>query len=282
MFQNLADFLSALLSAFVRQCVLGFGLVAVLGVLLALSQRWIFIYLFRVIGLRGVVWWTGWLGTPIHELSHVVVALACGIKVTKVQLYDPDPTDGKLGFVRYIKPELKPTQLHKVVGTFLLGIAPLFGGGLVLLAVLHLVCPGAPLVFEGARKYAQQVVSAPPDVVLAGFLQLAKTTYQAIFLNGALSWRPWVFLYVAMCVGAHLAPSRADLEGGLVGFLVVLGLGLFANAIALLLGARPESAGLAIARFTGPLAALLLIALVLNVGNLVLSFLLSYAFGRRA
>ncbi len=282
MLHNVAEFLSALLSAFARQLVLGFGLVAILGVLLSLSQRWIFLYLYRVIGLRGVVWSTGWLGTPIHELSHVIVAVACGIKVTKVQLYDPDPDDGKLGFVRYIKPELKPTQLHKVVGTFLLGIAPLFGGGLVLLSVLYLVCPGAPLVFEAARKYAQMVVSAPPDAVLRGFVELLRTTYHAIFLQGALSWRPWVFLYVSMCVGAHLAPSRADMEGGLVGFLVVLGLGLFANAIALLLGANPQTAGLAIARFTGPLAALLLIALVLNAGNLVLSFLLSYAFGRRA
>ena len=83
MIQNVADFLGVLLSAFARQLVLGFGLVAILGVLLALTQRWIFLHLFRVIGLRGVVWWTGWLGTPIHELSHVIVALACGIKVTK-------------------------------------------------------------------------------------------------------------------------------------------------------------------------------------------------------
>jgi hypothetical protein len=53
------------------------------------------------------------------------------------------------------------------------------------------------------------------------------------------------------------------------------------DAIALLLGANPQAAGIGIARFTGPLAALLLFALVLNLGNLVLSFLLAYAFGRK-
>lgn len=280
MVHNLAEFFTALASAFIRQVVLGFGMIALLGVILSLLQKWIFIHLYRAIGLKGVVLWTGWLGTPIHELSHLVMCFLFRVEVTKFSLYEPDPQNGTLGFVRYRVPELKPSQLHKVIGTFVMGVAPLFGGALFLLALLHLLTPNAaPVLAEGAR-FANLVEAAPPDAVVRGFAGLVKTVYATIFADGAASWRPWLFLYAAMCVGAHLAPSRPDLTGGLVGLLVLLGVGLFLDAIALLIGWKPANAAEAIARLTGPLTVLLLLAAVLNCGNLLIALALSTVFRR--
>lgn len=276
MVQNVAEFLTALSSAFCRQVVLGFGLLAVVGALLSLTQRWIFLFLYRAVGLKGVVTWTGWLGTPLHELSHVVVGKLFLVEITRVKLWEADPTDGVLGYVRYRVPRLRPAELHKVVGTFLMGVAPLFGGALFLLAALHLTSrDAAPLLVE-ARRFAVLAETAPPDALGRGFVALVKAVYLTIFADGALSWRPWLFLYVAMCVGAHLAPSRADLQGGLGGLVVLLVLALFANSIALLVGAHPANAANVLARLTGPLTVMLLLALVLNCGNLALAALLSW------
>lgn len=280
MVQNVAEFLSALASAFCRQVVLGFGLVAILGLLLALTQRWIFLLLYRAIGLKGVVTWTGWLGTPLHELSHVIVGKLFFIEITKVKLWEPDPDDGVLGFVRYRVPQLRWAELHKVVGTFLMGVAPLFGGALFLLAALHLSSADTAPLFAEARRFALLAESAPPDAVARGFVTLTRAVYACVFSAGLESWRPWVFLYVAMCAGAHLAPSRADLQGGFGGLVVLLVLALFANSVALLAGARPEHAAEALARLTGPLTVMLLLALVLNCGNLVLAALLSWLVPR--
>lgn len=276
MVQNVADFMTALTSAFCRQVVLGFGLLALVGLLLSLTQRWIFLLLYRAIGLKGIVTWTGWLGTPLHELSHVVVGKLFLVEITKVKLWEPDPTDGVLGYVRYRVPRLRPAELHKVVGTFLMGIAPLFGGALFLLAALHLTSRDPAAMFAEARRFATLAESAPPDALGRGFVALVKAVYLTIFAEGPLSWRPWVFLYVAMCVGAHLAPSRADLQGGLSGLLVLLVAALFANAIALLLRAQPANAANVLARVTGPLTVMLLVALVLNCGNLALAAVLSW------
>jgi hypothetical protein len=278
--QNVADFLSALTSAFCRQVVLGFGLLAVLGVLLALTQRWIFLLLYRAIGLKGVVTWTGWLGTPLHELSHYVVGKVFFIEITRIKLWEPDPDDGVLGYVRYRVPQLRWSELHKVVGTFLMGVAPLFGGALFLLAALHLSSVDTTTLFAEARRFAVLAESAPPDAVGRGFASLTRAVYSTVFSAGLGSWRPWLFLYLAMCVGAHLAPSRADLQGGFGGFLVLLVLALFANAIALLAGARPANAAEALARLTGPLTVMLLLALVLNCGNLALAAVLSWTVPR--
>lgn len=276
MVHNVAEFVSALMSAFCRQVVLGFGFMALVSVLLSLTQRWIFQRLYQAIGLKGVVTWTGWLGTPIHELSHYVVGKLFFIEITALKLYEPDPDNGVLGYVRYRIPQMRWAELHKVVGTFLMGVAPIFGGALFLLCALALTVKDPHAMFAEGQRFARLVEARPADEVLRGFVTLVKTVYASIFAQGAASWRPWVFLYVAMCVGSHLAPSRADLQGGFWGFIVLLVVGLFANAIALLLGANPANAAEALARLTGPLTVVLLVALVLNCGNLLLAALLSW------
>lgn len=271
---QLAEFCSALFSALARQLVLGFGLLAVLGVVLFLLQKWTFILLSRAIGFRGVILWTGWLGTPIHELSHVLVGKLTGIEIKEVKLWDPDPRAGVLGYVRYVVPPLRLRNLHSVIGTFLMGVAPLFGGALVILLALQLLAPRPEVVWTEAERLALLVERAPPRAIGQGFLELIQQVYQAIFAHGALSWRPWLFLYVAMAVGSHLAPSRADMEGGLPGLLVILGLFALVDAVWLILGRDPARSAEALARLTGPVAALLIVATVLCAGNLALAWLL--------
>lgn len=284
---SVASFLIDLFSMLVRQLVLGLGLLAGLGLLLFVVQRWTQTLLVRAIGWRGLVCWTGWLGTPVHEMSHVVVGFAFRVKIVEVRLFQPDPRTGVLGYVRYQVPRLHWSELHRVIGTFLMGIAPLFGGALVLLAAFRLLIPGAAAALEEAERCAGLLVTAPPSEVWRGLVDLVRSVYGAVFAGGAASPRPWLFLYVALAVGNHLAPSRADLEGGMPGLLVLGGLAIAANAVALLVRVHvpavdPLLAVGWLARATGPLAVLLLLALTLNCGNLALASVLALIMPRRA
>ncbi len=214
-------------------------------------------------------------GTPIHELSHVVVGTLCRIKITEVKLFRPDARSGVLGYVRYERPHLRWRETPQLIGTFLMGVAPLFGGSLVLLGALWLLAPRPELLWDQARAFADHAAGASPAILFQELQTLIHCSYRALFAEGFASFRPWLFLYVALAVGAHLAPSRADLQGGLLGLLVLLGLGLLADALALLAGAAPAQATAFLTRLTSPLVALLLLALTLSCVNLVLAGLLS-------
>ena len=72
----MVDTITAAGEATVRQLVLGVGPLFVIGALLYVCQRWTQRLLAQVIGWRGVVYWTGWLGTPVHELSHAAFTTA--------------------------------------------------------------------------------------------------------------------------------------------------------------------------------------------------------------
>ncbi len=265
------------LDALWRQLVLGLGLVFALGALLYAVQWATHRALHKAIGFRGIVIWTGWLGTPVHEFSHYVVGKLFGLDITEVKPFAPDPQTGVLGYVAYRRPELSLTSLHKVIGTFAMGIAPLFGGTAVLWAASRLLIdPASDGSFRReARELTELVTTGGPMDVLRGFYELTASLYGAVFQHGAGDWRTWVFLYVALAVGAHLAPSSADLKGGLRGFLVLCGVALLANTIALLAGAQPTDAVAPLASASSWAAALLILALMLNLGNLAVSWLLA-------
>jgi hypothetical protein len=259
--------------ATLRQLVIGLGPLFLTGTLLFFCQRFTQKLMSRVIGWKGIVYWTGWMGTPVHEASHWLVGKLCGLEITEVKLFSPDERTGVLGYVKYVVPELKPSQLHKVVGTFLTGMAPLFGGTLViLLAWVVLIHPEADGRYgREIQEFMQLAATGAPQEVATGFKELQESVYGAVFAHGPKHPQSWIFLYIALAVGAHLAPSRADLQGGLVGFVVLLVLAILGNLGAVAAGYDPEKVTQALSRGTAPLTVLLVFALSLNLGNLSLA-----------
>lgn len=275
MLQSLANFVSELFSILGRQLVIGLGLPVLLGVTLFFLQRYLQQTMARLVGWKAVVYYTGWIGTPIHEASHYVVGRLFGITIDEVKFFEPDLESGVLGYVRYRVPRFELKNTHRIIGTCMMGLAPLLGGGLVLAGGLLLIAPHEPLL-KAADQFAHLSMGSGPADVVSGFFGLIAAVWNGIFHYGWLDPRPWLFIYLALGVGAHLAPSKKDLEGAWPGALVFLGLLLTFDAVGLLVAhlAQVEvpvgKVARAINTVTGPLAALLVLALAINLGNLVI------------
>ncbi len=187
----------------------------------AVQQR-----LARSLGWRAVLL-TGWLGTPIHELSHAVTCWIFGHRIDDIQLFSPDPRTGRLG---YVKHSFQSGHWWQELGTVAIATAPLFGGGAVLLALAGWFYPDSvreawnAFTFDDRRSIVAQLqqLSIPLTTLLGGIFQW----------NNWGTVRLWVFLYLVLCVGCHWAPSRTDYQGAIRG-AVVLGFMLFAAGILL-------------------------------------------------
>ena len=77
-------------------------------------------------------------GTILHELSHLFAAVFTGCYITRVSLFKPNPRTGLLGFVEYTQPRDK----WIVFRNFLVGFAPFFGCGLILLIFQYFISGG--------------------------------------------------------------------------------------------------------------------------------------------
>ena len=216
-----------------------------------------------VLGSRCAVYTTGWIGTTIHELSHLVVFLIFRIKVIEFKPFSPDFENETFGYVRYLADAKNP--FHRL-GCALAGIAPLAVGISLIFAL------GSFLVSDFALAFAQvgstSMYAGTPDALY--YLHIVvNATFGAI---GSLldyanlgRWQFWLFVYVSTCVACHFAPSRQDIRGIGPGILVGASLIFMVNAVVALFWTKPFSYGLYCWEVLGLVLGLLGIALGLSL-----------------
>jgi hypothetical protein len=210
---------------------------------------------------------------PVHELSHAAACLVFGHKIKRMRLFAPDRATGRLGDVVH---SFDPKSLWQQLGRFFIGIAPLVGGALALWALSVSLGP------TDVRFQPLAAGAGPGDAVAAAIRQ------GAALLRGLADpavlghWTTWAFLYLCLCVGAHMAPSSTDLKGGALGLALALAALLLLNLVVALCGGRLDALeGLALAA-VAPLLVLLLLALILGVGFLLVVLLLTAPLPERA
>jgi hypothetical protein len=225
---------------------LAVGGFALLLALLHLQERLGSRYLAHQLGWRAVLL-TGWLGVPLHELSHLVAALVFRHRIIAWSLLDPDPVSGTLGYVRHAYSQRSIWQL---LGTFFIGVAPLAMGGLALGALVCWMVPPhrlsellTPALATSARSPTELL-----DLLRASGVALAGAIWQERSALLPLQ------IYLGVCIANHIAPSAPDLKGALPGAGLLLLLLLLA---ALLLA----QGGRSLAGVLAPLAVLALLYL---------------------
>lgn len=248
-----------------RQLALLLGPFALLALLLRVLETTVSRRLVSRLGFRAVLV-TGWLGVPVHELSHVVACVLFGHKVERVQLFAPDARTATLGSVRHA---WNPRNPWAQAGRLVIGVAPLLGGSAVLWWLSRTLgpTPAAVPVLDAASDWTAVAHGAWEHARVLGGSFLHAETWT--------SGRTWLFLYLALCVGMHSAPSGADLRGARTGLLVFGVILLLANGIAVLSGADPRAAESILLQGTLPVLALLGLALVLSVLSGIAVFVLT-------
>ena len=221
----------------------------------------------------GAIWLTGWLGVPVHELSHAATCLLFGHKVKRLRLFAPDQATGRLGDVQHA---YDPKSLWAQLGRFFIGIAPLVGGSLALWALSAALGPPGlgfePLAAGAGPAEAVSAAIAQGAALLRGLAEPAVLGH----------WTTWVFLYLCLCIGAHMAPSGPDLKGGVVGLALALAALLLVNFVVALCGGQLAGLERLALAVVAPLLVLLLLALILGVAFLLLVLLLTAPLPDRA
>lgn len=183
-------------------------------------------------GWRGVLV-TGWLGVPLHELSHLVTAKLFGHRIVGVAFFDPDPATGTLGYVRHSHSKRTAFQL---VGNVIIGIAPLLFGALAIAALLAWMV--GPDELRRLCTPPQRTLHDVADLKLVArdAFAMAWRLLQAIWKHRTW-WLP-LQIYLGICVASHCTPSDVDMEGSWAGGLVVAFAAIGGIALAAALGVK--------------------------------------------
>ncbi len=197
------------------------GVVYVAGFLISLINR----FFYRCTGHgRAVCLATGLIGTPVHELSHAVMCLLFGHRITGMKLYSPDESNGVLGYVNH---SYNRRNLYQVTGNYFIGVAPILAGTAFLYFLIRLMLPS---VFAETEEYLAEFAG----IAASGFSSDWFSYFFAV-IGGILrslftvdfGVKTVIFLVICLCVSLHMNLSGADIRGSL-GALPIIAILLFA------------------------------------------------------
>ena len=139
-------------------------------------------------------------GTIAHETSHALAALLMGARITKFSVI---PSGDTLGHVEYTVPKIP------IIGNVVISIAPLIG------------CPAILLLIS---IYSGLNFDLHPDSfdILTETRFLLDGTYSFITGLDYQNWKTYVFLYLALTLGAGAAPSKTDIISMFPGLIVIV------------------------------------------------------------
>jgi len=169
--------------------------------------------LWKTFDWRGVMF-LAWLGTPVHEISHLIGCVVGRNRIEGFAIFSPDKESGSLGYVTHSYE--RSSLYQRVFGNTLVALAPFFGGAAAIYFLTHLAYPQLLREFGAAPALEWRTfvsLGALSDFA-SGWKSTALHFYY--FLTDARNLHDgwfWVYLWGMISLGAHLSPSRSDFEG---------------------------------------------------------------------
>lgn len=167
---------------------------------------------------------TGFIGTVVHELSHLIMCLIFRHKITEVSLFRPisGQLDGVLGYVGH---SYNKNSLYQSMGNFFIGIAPLIGGTVVIVFLFKLLLPSMykeVIANISINDYIKHINNFELITTFKIFINDILFVIKKMFWNKDMfSFNYIVFLFAMYSISTHMSLSNADLKGSLSGIAII-------------------------------------------------------------
>lgn len=218
--------MAILIQNILMQLVFFIGVVYAVGFLISLLNR---LFYGLVDHSKAVCYATGFIGTPVHELSHALMCVVFGHKIDEIKLFQVDDENGVLGYVRH---GYNPKNVYQRVGNYFISVAPIVCGTMVLYLLIKWLLPETFTMMSAYltafSRYASKGLTMQNVSYLIGtFTGMAETLFFSYTVGS--SW--WVFVVLALCISLHQNLSGADIKGSLSALPILVGLLIVVNAV---------------------------------------------------
>lgn len=246
------------------------GIFIVVGLLLGFLEKLSNTFLVRAFGHRAVLL-TAWIGTPIHELGHLIQCFIWGHRVTRVKLLQLNNPNGVLGYVEH---QYNLNSIYQQVGNFFIGLGPIFSGIGSLIGGMYLLMPQSYANFK--EEIHQNISFEKLDVnVLKMIGGAVIAIIKSLFtLHNLINPSFWIFLLIAISISSHIGLSKADIQNSVNGLVTLFSLLFLVNIGAGFLHVNAYSLVVKIAEYNAYVLAFSSIAILFSLITLGISFFL--------
>lgn len=210
------------------QLVFTVGFIMLYGGLISLCNR----FFYDACGdtAFGIVRLTGYVGTPIHELSHALMCVLFGHTVKKIRMFGDAKRSKTLGYVEHT---YYRRNLYHQIGNFFIGVSPVLAGGAVILLLVRILTPD---LYFGMRAETVEIGAVfasrfDGDALLSLLSGIGSVLGVLFSLESLTDWRWWICMVLSFSIAIHMEVSRSDIRSGVRGLGVIAALLLVADII---------------------------------------------------
>jgi len=175
------------------------GLLFVFGLMLYFISKFTRTTYINSVGEKMDIIFTGWIGTPVHELGHALFCILFRHRIIEMKLYNPNPANGTLGYVIHT---YNPKSRYQKIGNFFIGIAPILFGTLVLYMLMFFLMPTLTLTFSNVDR---NTIGLTQNLRSGSLFESWNIIYisttgilSGIFsIQNLFNWKFWIFLYLS-------------------------------------------------------------------------------------
>ncbi|MFH1726920.1 MAG: hypothetical protein ABIA04_00690 [Pseudomonadota bacterium] len=162
------------------------------------------------------------IGTPIHELSHVIMCLIFRHKVVRFSLFNPRP-NGTLGYVDH---DWNKKSIYQNLGLVFIGMAPAIFGSILIYILIRFLYPSFFILERPYFTLNDLKLFLNYEYVLKYFgmiYELFILKLEFLFsLETYKNWQIYALIFLLIAIGSHISPSRADFQGSLKSSILII------------------------------------------------------------
>lgn len=175
------------------------------------------------INLQTAFGWKGFcvfaaIGTPFHELTHLIMSLIFFHKITEVKFFRPfkaykekkaGNTSITLGYVNHTFNKKNPYQM---MGNFFIGASPMILGMGSIVLLLRFLFPDC-FIDAAALNISNFKVFT---------LNILKILFDIFSLENIRTWQFWVLIFFIVAISSHMDMSMPDVKGSFLGLIPLI------------------------------------------------------------
>ena len=258
MIKDVFYFLFIIVSKTVIDLIRLFGNVIIFGFLLyfiSYTTRRLFA---KTLGSKAELYITGWIGTPIHEISHALFCILFRHRIDDIKLFNT-----KSDTIGYVLHSYDSRSWYQQLGNFFIGIAPIIVGSFIVYLLF--------IVLQPINEFFN---------VFNSIYYISKNIINNIIAHSSLKQLSfWIFLYLSISIASHMELSPADISHAWKGVIVLFACILITNTFLILIKILfnigiPKNVLIFINNCIDAYTLLLIFSFIISMFNMLISYII--------
>ena len=258
-----------------------FGNIIIFGFILYLLSSMTRRIFAKTLGAKTELYITGWIGTPIHELSHALFCIIFNHKISDIKLFTT-----KSDTIGYVLHSYDSRSWYQQIGNFFIGVGPIIMGTLIVYFLFLLLAPELKEnIFSVKIDYDKSagilnIIYSGISNIFTSILNIFSNIIKNIMVSQSYkNIGFWIFIYLSISIASHMELSPADISHALKGMLVIFAVSLIFNTLLFIIKIIfnleiPEYILLFVDKTLNIYSSLLIFSCIISLFNFLISYVI--------